>query len=806
MELLLKYEGHYAPPAWERLGAQRVAPKVWHFIEIPGDGLGELLARLEEATDPQTLAGTLAVPIYNPEANGVTFLNSSTFLLDAAVPFNALVARLRHPWMLQDIGQRIEIHFQPIVEIGNNGQVFAHEALCRLRAPDQQLLSGHEAFSLAHRLGRQDDLDLAAQHEALLRKARDIAPGVPLFLNVMPSTLLHEDWLSQLMAWMREQGLDRRDLVIEVVESERVDAAQLAERCDALRAQGLRIALDDMGAGFNSLATLAMVRADFIKIDRMLVHEAQGSRVRSVLLEAIVSMADRLGATVIAEGLERPEDLAFCQGLGIRLAQGYLFARPAAEPLAQAVALPETDDAWRVQRHDRFKITDVVDPGVAFEIDTPIDAVRAHFRAAPALPWAVVTDGHRPVGMVPRGRVLSRSARTLASVCQPLRRVLSHDITLTALARSLYLDRGESDPWTVIGADGYFLGVVEPMVLVAHILSRQEHGASLHPLSQLPTGPSLRQAIEMRIGRRHGGLNLVYIDLDHFKSFNDRYGFIRGDAMIRTLAEILRHAFVGRPDRLLGHIGGDDFILLLDRDEPQVLEQLQRVIAQFHALARHLYDAPDVERGYFTTEDGSHHPIASISVAWVNGSTGTLQDSVAAAERAAYLKKLGKAQWGSVLVVEAASPAVHRQAAPAVGQDGWESHALRMLEHLLAQPRGRDPHAMDHVFKAYPFFEMLFELDAEGRQRYPNWINPAMYGRIRAGGAGTDRAQQPYFAAVRGMGHPYVSAIYLSTASEDFCLTISVPIRDGDGGFAGALVGDLNLAAMASLLDRREEA
>jgi diguanylate cyclase (GGDEF)-like protein len=348
------------------------------------------------------------------------------------------------------------------------------------------------------------------------------------------------------------------------------------------------------------------------------------------------------------------------------------------------------------------------------------------------------------------------------------------------------------------------MGVVEPMMLVANILSRQAHGTSLHPLSQLPPGPSLRQASEMRLGRRHGSVNLVYIDLDHFKSFNDRYGFIRGDAMIRTLAEILRHVFVGRPDRLLGHIGGDDFILLLDREEPTLLEQIQRAIGQFHALASHLYDPADVARGYFTTDDGARHPIASISVACVNGSSGPLRDSVAAAERAAYLKKVGKAQWGSVVVIEGTPPTMHAHA-EMPDLHGWESHALRTLEHLLTQPRSRDPHAMDHVFKAYPFFEMLFELDAEGRQRYPNWINPNMYGRIRAGGAGTDRSGQPYFTAPHGSCKPYVSAIYLSTASEDFCLTISVPITDDQGGFVGVLVGDLNLASMASLLDRRED-
>ena len=798
MELLLKYEGNYPPPAWERLGGARVGSKIWRFAGRPETELAALLTALERATDAATLAETQAVAL--SAAGGA----SSIALLDAAMPFNALVAQLRYPWVAAELHQRVETHFQPIIDIAGGGQPFAHEALCRVRAPDQ-LLSGGEAFSLAARLGRQDELDLASQYHALARKARHIPAGVPLFLNVMPSTLLHEDWLPRLLGWLREFGVDRRDLVIEVVESERVDAAHLAERCDALRAQGLRIALDDMGAGFNGLTTLAMVRAEFIKIDRTLVHEAQGSRVRSVLLEAIVSMAERLGATVIAEGLERPEDLAFCQGLGIRFAQGYLFARPAPAPVLAALPLPETDYAWRTQPRERFRLTDVIEPGIAFELHTPIDEVRAQFRQIPALQWVVVVDGGSPLGLAPRGRVLSRATRSLAAACQPLRRALPHGTTLAVLARSLYVDRGNSEPWTVIDGEGRYLGVVEPMTLVAHILTRQEHGASLHPLSQLPTGPTLRQAIEARIaGGRGAGTGLVYIDLDHFKAFNDRYGFIRGDAMIRTLAEILRHVFVGRPDRLLGHIGGDDFVLILDHSEPQLLEQLQRVTAQFHALASHLYDAADLDRGYFATEDGARHPIASISVAWVNGSTGALRDSVAAAERAAQLKKLGKAEWGSVVVVEGAPPAVHGHAA-IQGLDDWEENALATLAHLVAQPRSRDPHALDHAFKAYPFFEMLFELDAQGIQRYPNWINPGMYGRIRAGGAGSNRSQQPYFREVVERDAPFVSSIYLSTASEDFCLTIAVPIREG-GTLSGVLVGDLNLSSMAALLDRRDAA
>lgn len=803
MELLLKYEGQHALPAWEGLGGQRVGGRVWRFPGVAEQGLQALLEQIAAHTDMPVLDQTLAVPL-PPEGRSGT-AGALPELLDAALPFNALLAQLRYPWASPGLMERVEVHFQPIVDIASGGALFAHEALCRVLAPGGELLSGQQAFDLARRLGQQDALDLAMQRLALQRKAASIAPGTPLFLNVLPSTLLHAQWATQIVDWLREAGVDRRDVVIEVVESEGVDPSRLAERCDALRAQGLRIALDDMGAGFNSLSILAMVRADFIKLDSTLVHEAQGSRVRSVLLEALVSMADRLGATVIAEGLERPEDLAFCQGLGIRLAQGYLFARPQAAPLQQAIALPEIDEAWRVQRHERFRITDVLDPGVAFELHTPLSEVRAAFRAEPGLPWVVLTDAQRPVAMVHRGKALARPARSLAAVCQPLRRLLPQDISLASLARSLYIDRGDTNPWAVVDGQGHYMGTVEPMMLVSHMLARQAHGSSLHPLSQLPTGPSLRQAIEMRLSRQHGSLCLVYIDLDHFKAFNDRYGFIRGDAMIRTLSEILRQVFVGPSDRLLGHIGGDDFIVLLDREDPQLLLLLERAMAQFHALARHLYDAGDVERGYFVTDGGLCHPVASLSVAWVNGRTGRPSDSVAAAERAAQLKRAGKGAGGSVVVVEGQPLQVHRPNLVQPGHAGWQAEVQAMLQQLLRQPRSRDPHAFDHVFKAYPFFEMLFELDAQGVQRFPNWINPAMYGRIRAGGVGADRSAQPYFAQVAQSGGPSISPIYLSSASEDFCLTIAVPIFGASGeagGLDGVLVGDLNLASMATLLDR----
>ncbi|HET7775824.1 MAG TPA: PDC sensor domain-containing protein, partial [Azospira sp.] len=93
------------------------------------------------------------------------------------------------------------------------------------------------------------------------------------------------------------------------------------------------------------------------------------------------------------------------------------------------------------------------------------------------------------------------------------------------------------------------------------------------------------------------------------------------------------------------------------------------------------------------------------------------------------------------------------------------------------------------------------ELDGAGVQRFPNWINPDMYGRIKAGGVGVDRGEQPYFRHVADSGQAYVSEIYLSSATEDFCITLAIPLQ-AEGAVDGVLVADINIGSMASLTQR----
>lgn len=720
--------------------------------------------------------------------------------LQATMPFNTFYARHKYPWLLSDLEPHIQMHYQPIVDFGQSGKVFGFEALCRLKTPEGKWLNGMEAFALAAEVKRTHELDLACQHLALIGKSQPISADKPIFINVLPQTIMSPGWLDFILQIMAKHAIDKREVVIEIVESEKTSPELLARYCDEIRMHGLRIALDDMGSGFNGLRILAEVRADFIKIDRAIVHEAQGSRVRTVLLEAIISMAQRLGCTIIAEGLERVEDITYCQDLGLHYAQGYYFAQPQSTPSDHVTALPARDESHRSHIPDDFHIGEYISHGLTIDVSSSLAEARRLFKAHADIATAVVLDGQKPLGVLRRGKVFSRKVSGLGACCDPLPKVINHMLPSSVLARIFYLERGNIDIWITVNDEGGYVGILQPMEIMAQLISRKASTGNLHPLSHLTTGPTLRQTLDNSL-RNNSNTQLVYIDLDHFKSYNDRYGFIRGDAMIRLLSEIIRQEFQDKSGIMVGHIGGDDFVLIYDHKAPGLNDTLLHIISQFQALAVHLYDASDLERGFFTTEDGKDHPVASVSIAVVNGTQGTLENSVMAAERAAMLKKIGKANIGSIVVVEDTPPQTILPKKEFYSD--WQQKALSALQSLLHTQRTTGSHDLDSCFAEFPFFEVIFELEPNGVQRYANWINPNMYGKIKAGGAGIDRSQQAYYQRVAETNAPYISSIYLSTATEDFCLTVSLPILNEDGKLASILVADINIAAMAVLSSAR---
>jgi diguanylate cyclase (GGDEF)-like protein len=212
------------------------------------------------------------------------------------------------------------------------------------------------------------------------------------------------------------------------------------------------------------------------------------------------------------------------------------------------------------------------------------------------------------------------------------------------------------------GADDY---VTKPFIgeeLVARIRAVIMRATTTRELSPL-TGMSGNSDILREISQRlvaHEEFAVLYPDIDNFKSYNDHYGFIRGDDVIKTLASIILEVLEANysPAHFAGHVGGDDFVILT---EPRLAEDLAAEITRrFDEAVPLLYDAADRERGWIEFEDrtGNKHrtSLVSLSTGIVIAKPGAFGSAPALASRAAEVKGVAKRIPGSKWVVDRRRP------------------------------------------------------------------------------------------------------------------------------------------------------
>lgn len=221
-------------------------------------------------------------------------------------------------------GPEMQTHVQPLVE-ARSGSVIGFECLARPSG-----LGGFscvmEMFEAAHRAGLGPALDAAARRPAL-RLTSDLPAGTLLFLNCSPDTLTSPGAMRALVREVERRSFDPARVVLELTE--------IALRCDDLqraashaRGAGMKLALDDVGAGENGLGRLLALRPDWLKLDRSLVQRVPGDPVALELVRALVRFAAISGMKVVGEGVESTRELRVLRGLGVPYLQGYLLARP----------------------------------------------------------------------------------------------------------------------------------------------------------------------------------------------------------------------------------------------------------------------------------------------------------------------------------------------------------------------------------------------------------------------------------------------------------------------------------------------
>ncbi len=226
--------------------------------------------------------------------------------------------------------QQWELHYQPVVEM-QSGTLTGVEALIRWRDPLSGLVAPGEFIPLAEEMGLIGAIGDWVQQElcAQLRRWKDQGASVKASFNLSPRQLWQPQLATSLVETIGANCIDPTSLVVEITESAAmVDPDRTRQVLSQLSAAGLGLALDDFGTGYSSLSRLKHFSLDILKIDRSFVRDVSTDGDARAMVKLIIQLAETLGMTALAEGVETEDQRRFLVDSGCRVGQGFLFSRP----------------------------------------------------------------------------------------------------------------------------------------------------------------------------------------------------------------------------------------------------------------------------------------------------------------------------------------------------------------------------------------------------------------------------------------------------------------------------------------------
>ncbi|MET8680224.1 GGDEF domain-containing protein [Streptomyces sp. NPDC004647] len=519
--------------------------------------------------------------------------------------------------------------FQPVVNL-TTGSVAALEILARPERGD-----------VLTQARRNPDLDgeLAA---LAVRSATRLETLLPLHVNVFAGTAADLGGLASLGKAVRDSGRLPWEVTVDLgAPFTHVPWPALLSAVASLRDQGFRICADGVGDGDLPLRLLAGLSPDLVKVDASVVARLPEDPGYRAVVAGLRRFCDDSGGQLSVEGVETELQYAAARETGAQLAQGDLFAPAARLPAADVYRpAPPPSVPAGPSGPTRPLVLEFLHPAALLPVSASAGDVRALLTASPEVSGVVLVDSAgAPVRTVDRDRfLLSLSGRyghalyadrPAVRLADLPRTVGTHATAWQVLDVVAADERSRTgDDVTVVDGKGRCVGVVHLADIVRVLAeNRVEEAARLNPLTRLPGSDAVNSEVDRRIadGREFA---LSWLDVDGFKQVNDGAGFAAGDELIRAVGRTLAEAAAGRQTSRVGHIGGDDFLLLAD---PDALEP----------LASAALDAPWSVAGIPVT----------MSLATVLCPPGSVADHHQAAACLAPLKKRAKALRGASWVL-----------------------------------------------------------------------------------------------------------------------------------------------------------
>lgn len=522
----------------------------------------------------------------------------------------------------QAILAQTDYAFQPIVNI-HTGAVFGYEALLR-RVESAGFETIAALFDQAHR-----EAVLPAVHEALFRKAVQKfsalawADQTKLFFNLDSRLFTCSAFPCEVDVRLPQNLPYPGDTVcLEISERHEICGAdRLKEKLARLRKMGGRIAVDDFGTGFSGLPLLYFTRPEYIKIDRFYIQDIEKDPSKRMLAASIVNIAHLMGSLAIAEGVETPMEYYCCKNIGCDLVQGYLVQKPQVETRHlrrryETIHDLTTNDRRNAGRLDKSLIQSeiaYIDP-IAYgtELVSVLDRFKEN-RSNTFFP--VVNRNNEALGILREERLrefaYSEYGRSLLAN-RSIEKTFDDFMTKipmvdihTPLEKTLETFSSiEHIEGILVTNDAKYVGFLSAQALIKLINEKNLATArDQNPLTKLPGNEMIYEYVSKALADNSDSYGLVYFDFDHFKIYNDTYGFRRGDRVILLFAELLKQ-HTQSPDRFGGHVGGDDFFMGVKGVPLDVLVREVRAMAEtFRSNVESFYDAEAIRNGCILGRD-----------------------------------------------------------------------------------------------------------------------------------------------------------------------------------------------------------
>jgi diguanylate cyclase (GGDEF)-like protein len=560
--------------------------------------------------------------------------------------------------------------YQPIVSL-SNGQIFGYEALSRVLDNNTSNkiveLDIESIFRIADKMNKSWEFETLCRKKTLEQAKEIINTEKKLFINVNPN-IIHDITFKEGFTKKRldKYGLDSSNVVFEITERTAIiDKKTFLASINHYRKQNYVIAIDDVGTGYSGLNVINDIKPDIMKLDKYLIRDIDKDTTKQHLCKAMVDFGNNAGIKVIAEGIETEEELRTLIKLNVGLGQGYFIGIPNKEFTEiepRKADIIRKNHAKKIIEIFNGSIYPMIGPlsnkGCCFPPNEKSENIYEMLKHNHNITEFTIIENDLAIGFMTKldlnelfsGRYgySLYSKKSISEIMNGDFLRVKYNMPIDQVSRIAMQRQFEHlyNP-IVVEQDGKYAGIVTIKDLL-EACSRIEIDVAKHsnPLTGLPGNLLIEKEIVNRIfGDRP--YCITYYDLDNFKAYNDAYGFQNGDAMLALVANVLKAQAV--KNEFLGHIGGDDFIVICDYHEGE--EFCKAVIDEFSQKVLSLYHESDVNNGYIISKNRhgvtENFPIASLSIAGISNKTNTYHSIDDFSNDIAQMKKKCKKQQGN---------------------------------------------------------------------------------------------------------------------------------------------------------------